>query len=469
MYVKIDLRSERTILPLKVGVTQLATIGEKIREARLRRGFTQTELGADLVTPSMISQIESDKTRPSYHLLVAIANRLSLPLEYFMSDHDDQYTASAYIQLARCYVLFGNPRAAIDTLQATPMPNPPGLNYYQYQLVLAEALAHDRQFSAAVGILEELRELAMRNQDAALHFSVCRQAGHVEYDTCNFDGAMHEWETALTIAGSIETSGHFPTMQLQSQLAEIYLRLHDIHDGLGNTAKATAMLDAAKRCSQSSSRLRAIADSLINDGLSLLASQESAKAEDMFRHASVVSESARLMEQSIRIAAEHQAQRHQIPPNPWTQVAIAATTVSPANLLKCELHTIQRLLEHRRLEEAERRVADGLKVLEEYKRHEPQLAPDLVSYPYQFEAALAQLSYLRGDLGEAVARLQPILDALYQHRPLNTWVQLVPVMVEWLTEAKQFAAAIQLTQRLNDVLIRNKGVQPLAETNDGGF
>lgn len=66
------------------------SLGTKIRELRLANGMTQSELGAGLVTPSMISQIESDKANPSYSVLEAIAVKLKTPLEYFLADIQTQ-------------------------------------------------------------------------------------------------------------------------------------------------------------------------------------------------------------------------------------------------------------------------------------------------------------------------------------------------------------------------------------------
>ncbi len=53
-------------------------IGQRIRELRTNAGLTQTDLARDIVTPSMISQIEAGKAQPSTSLLRKLAARLNV-------------------------------------------------------------------------------------------------------------------------------------------------------------------------------------------------------------------------------------------------------------------------------------------------------------------------------------------------------------------------------------------------------
>ena len=54
-------------------------IGQRIRELRIARGMSQTQLAKGIVTPSMISQIEAGKAHPSNSLLKKLAKRLEAP------------------------------------------------------------------------------------------------------------------------------------------------------------------------------------------------------------------------------------------------------------------------------------------------------------------------------------------------------------------------------------------------------
>lgn len=69
-----------------------------------------------LATPSMLSQIESDRARPSYRLLVQIANRLEVPLEQLISDVDMNLKFTSTQKMARAMVASKDYASAIPFL-----------------------------------------------------------------------------------------------------------------------------------------------------------------------------------------------------------------------------------------------------------------------------------------------------------------------------------------------------------------
>jgi transcriptional regulator with XRE-family HTH domain len=64
-------------------------IGKKIRELRIQKGMTQASLAAETVTRNMLSLIETGGALPSFATIVALAERLDAPIEYFYSDCED--------------------------------------------------------------------------------------------------------------------------------------------------------------------------------------------------------------------------------------------------------------------------------------------------------------------------------------------------------------------------------------------
>lgn len=91
----------------------MATLGTRIRDLRTRRGITQTQLAEGLVTPSMISQIESGKSHPSRQLIAELAERLGvLPDELSIPvAREEQLTA--FEQVTAASLLVGD----IDTAE----------------------------------------------------------------------------------------------------------------------------------------------------------------------------------------------------------------------------------------------------------------------------------------------------------------------------------------------------------------
>jgi HTH-type transcriptional regulator, quorum sensing regulator NprR len=99
----------------------MSSLGQRIRELRMKKQMTQMDLAKELCTPSMISQIESDRARPSYKVLFAIAERLDVSLDKLLVDVnlDMEYNS-------------------------------------KYKMALA--LAHAKEFHSAIPLLEELAD-----------------------------------------------------------------------------------------------------------------------------------------------------------------------------------------------------------------------------------------------------------------------------------------------------------------------
>lgn len=67
------------------------TLGEKIKKARREKKMTQEELCHGKITRNMLSAIECNKATPSLESIKYIANRLSLPVSYLLSDDDNPF------------------------------------------------------------------------------------------------------------------------------------------------------------------------------------------------------------------------------------------------------------------------------------------------------------------------------------------------------------------------------------------
>lgn len=67
------------------------TLGKKIKKARCEKKLTQAALCEDKITRNMLSAIECDKAKPSLETLFFLADSLSLPLSYLLSDDEDLF------------------------------------------------------------------------------------------------------------------------------------------------------------------------------------------------------------------------------------------------------------------------------------------------------------------------------------------------------------------------------------------
>lgn len=66
----------------------MLTLGQKIKAIRKEKGLTQAELVGDRITRNQLSLIENGINNPSISTLEFIANRLNVPMSYFLSNDD---------------------------------------------------------------------------------------------------------------------------------------------------------------------------------------------------------------------------------------------------------------------------------------------------------------------------------------------------------------------------------------------
>ena len=61
-------------------------LGQRIKEARLAKKMTQTEVVGSFITRNMLSQIENGSARPSMKTLQYLSARLGKPVSFFLEE-----------------------------------------------------------------------------------------------------------------------------------------------------------------------------------------------------------------------------------------------------------------------------------------------------------------------------------------------------------------------------------------------
>lgn len=67
-----------------------AELGRRIKEARIKKKMTQSELVGDFITRNMLSRIESGNATPSVKTLEYIASKLDLPVSSLVPESSQQ-------------------------------------------------------------------------------------------------------------------------------------------------------------------------------------------------------------------------------------------------------------------------------------------------------------------------------------------------------------------------------------------
>lgn len=112
-------------------------LGRKIREARLAKKMTQTEVVGTFITRNMLSQIESGIATPSVKTLEYLAGVLEIPLSQLVSEDDtspiENLTAAKNAYKNRSY------QEAIDIIEE---PDTQDALYDEYCALLAKAYSN---------------------------------------------------------------------------------------------------------------------------------------------------------------------------------------------------------------------------------------------------------------------------------------------------------------------------------------
>ncbi len=142
-------------------------IGQRIREARLRAGFTQQQLAGDRYTKAYVSALETGIARPSMVALAFLSERLSLPASHFIDEANPAWTRlEVDMRLAA-----GEWQAAADGYRTLLQDATDALNRADLLRGLAEASARLDRGKDAIAAASEAARLygeADRPADAAL-------------------------------------------------------------------------------------------------------------------------------------------------------------------------------------------------------------------------------------------------------------------------------------------------------------
>lgn len=236
------------------------SLGRRIRELRLRKGLTQIDLAAGLCTPSMISQVESDRARPSYKMLYSISERLDVPLERLLVDVELNLEVVSAYKMARAMVLAKEYRAAIPLLEdliETPRAAVSSVDLY---LDLGQCYLHTGQLTEAEHKMKQVRELAIMRNDALVNVQVLRSLGEIEFQRKNYTLALYQWQGALEESAALEREDPLLTGQLYVQIGSAYTQLGRVEEALGAYLQAVERLQGTESVQEISGAYLALAD-----------------------------------------------------------------------------------------------------------------------------------------------------------------------------------------------------------------
>src|SRR5579884_1217131 len=183
-------RSQRDPLP--------RDIGQRIRAARQERGMSLAQVGGDDLTRSFLSLVELGRSRISLRALAIVAERLELPISYFLGDISASQAEIVEFTLDHAEVALarGKPGECLHAIEDVEVPD--SLRARSLWL-RGQALIELGRAREALGLLQEGAELAERRGDPDLQVRILYHVGTALYTLGNYDEALTTLRRALTI------------------------------------------------------------------------------------------------------------------------------------------------------------------------------------------------------------------------------------------------------------------------------
>jgi HTH-type transcriptional regulator, quorum sensing regulator NprR len=199
------------------------SLGKKIKNLRKSRKITQQELCAGLVTPSMISQIESDRATPSAHLLEEIAKRLGTPVSFFAEDVSVKTDLTQTYRKAKS--LMDNERydEALPMLLAVAYPLAPQFRAESVYNDLANCYAKLEKPDEAARMYETVIAAAYEREDIPLAVHTYSNLGHIERKRNRLTIARMYWQRAAELLLRYPDIAMPVSLKIYMNLGKLYL------------------------------------------------------------------------------------------------------------------------------------------------------------------------------------------------------------------------------------------------------
>jgi HTH-type transcriptional regulator, quorum sensing regulator NprR len=196
----------------------MSLLGERIRGRRKELGLTQAQLaGADL-SKSLISIIETGRTKPSIKTLTLLAERLRKPVGYFLERDTPLSRKALRIMLASGWVGLkrGEFTQAAETFQQARgiAGEHDDAVEAECSIGLASAFAGLRQLDLAAENVRRGKEMAEARGDRQLLVRVSHVLGLIEYYARNFSSARRHFQEGYRLLRKVghpdlSLAGHF--------------------------------------------------------------------------------------------------------------------------------------------------------------------------------------------------------------------------------------------------------------------
>ncbi|ARU62256.1 hypothetical protein CBW65_15495 [Tumebacillus avium] len=270
----------------------MESLGQKIRQRRQEKGLTQSQLAEGLVSASAISQIEADKINPSYKLLCGIAERLEVPLDYFLTETGEYLEHSTSHKLAKTFILakeYANAVPILENLLATGAGDELDL-----LMDVSTCFIHLNNLTSVKELLEKVMTMSLKADDHRAHVWALHRLGLVYFKQHNLSLAMHYWQRAYDSLLEMGVEDSFLKAEITTNLAVTYNRL-------GHYDQSTDLFLNSQDLLKNSSNLYHLATNYLGLGRSHYGKKEYKQAQEYWQEAMTLFKSLDHIQYSIMV------------------------------------------------------------------------------------------------------------------------------------------------------------------------
>ncbi|KEO85121.1 helix-turn-helix domain-containing protein [Tumebacillus flagellatus] len=217
----------------------METFGQRLRILRMKKGLTQTQLAEGICTPSMLSQVEGDKARPSYHILTKLAEKLEIPVDELIGNLEMNMVLVSEYKLAKGILASGEYAAALPLIKNVIERNNGKLDFFMIRYDYGFCLLQLHQLQEAEETFQLLLDYANSNQGSpVMAVRVLHMLGQVELKRKRYQIAEHYLSKGLAQLEAYEIRD----VHLQCSLL---LALGEVQQKAGGLKQAVATLQRA--------------------------------------------------------------------------------------------------------------------------------------------------------------------------------------------------------------------------------